>query len=74
MKKLFAMLLALTMILSLTACGGSKKEEPAKEEITTESTSGEPAPLTINFPTASSTGSLYAVGAAITNLWDTEIS
>lgn len=74
MKKLLAMLLALTMILSLAACGGSKKEEPAKEETTTESTSGEPAPLTINFPTASSTGSLYAVGAAITNLWDTEIS
>ena len=78
MKKLLAMLLTLTMILSLAACGGSKKEEPAKEETTTEttteSTNAEPAPLTINFPTASSTGSLYAVGAAITNLWDTEIS
>ena len=36
MKKLFAMLLALTMILSLAACGGSKKEEPKKEETKTE--------------------------------------
>ena len=74
MKKLLAILLALTMILSLAACGGSEKDEPAKEETPTESTSGEPAPVTINFPTASSTGSLYAVGAAIANLWDTEIS
>ena len=40
MKKFFAMLLALTMILSLAACGGSKKEEPKKEETKTE----EPAP------------------------------
>lgn len=30
MKKLFALLLALAMMLSLTACGGSKDEEPAK--------------------------------------------
>ena len=54
MKKLFAMLLALTMILSLAACGGSKKEEPKKEETATTESAGEPAPLTINFPTASS--------------------
>ena len=31
MKKIWAMLLALTMILSLAACG-SKKETPAAEE------------------------------------------
>ena len=40
MKKFFAALLALTMILSLAACGGSKKEEPKQEETKTE----EPAP------------------------------
>lgn len=34
----------------------------------------EPDPLVINFPTAGSGGALYAVGAAITNLWDTKIS
>ena len=32
MKKLFAMLLALAMVLSLAACGGSKTEEPAPEK------------------------------------------
>ena len=37
MKKFFAALLALTMILSLAACGGSKKEE-TKEETTEETT------------------------------------
>ena len=37
MKKIFAMLLALTMILSLAACGGSKKEE-VKEETKEETT------------------------------------
>ena len=31
MKKLFALLLTMTMVLSLAACGG-KKEEPAKTE------------------------------------------
>ncbi|MBR1672002.1 MAG: TAXI family TRAP transporter solute-binding subunit [Fretibacterium sp.] len=31
------------------------------------------APVVINFPTASASGALYAVGAAITNLWDTKI-
>ncbi len=30
-------------------------------------------PVVINFPTASASGALYAVGAAITNLWDTKI-
>ena len=38
MKKFFATLLALTMILSLAACGGSKKEEPKQEETKTEET------------------------------------
>jgi len=31
-KKLLALMLALAMVLSLAACGGSKKEEPAKTE------------------------------------------
>ena len=31
MKKLFALILALCMVLSLCACGGAK-EEPAKDE------------------------------------------
>ena len=37
MKKLFALLLTLAMVLSLAACGGSKEEAPAaKEETKTE--------------------------------------
>ena len=45
MKKIWAMLLALTMILSLAACGGSKEEAPAAEEpaATEEPAAEEPA-------------------------------
>ena len=46
MKKFWAMLLALTMILSLAACGGSKEEAPAKTEepaATEEPSAEEPA-------------------------------
>jgi len=38
MKKFFALMLSLVMILSLAACGGSKKEEPKQEEAATEAT------------------------------------
>lgn len=31
-------------------------------------------PVTIKFPTAGASGALYAVGAAITNMWDSKIS
>ena len=31
MKKFFALLLTLTMVLSLAACGGKKEEAPAEE-------------------------------------------
>ena len=46
MKKLWALLLALTMVLSLAACGGSK-EETAKEEAPAE-TQEEQAPVEEN--------------------------
>ena len=36
MKKILALLLAVVMVLGLTACGGSKTEAPAKEETKTE--------------------------------------
>ena len=87
MKKVLSMLLALSLMAGLLAgcgdnadggndatatpdgavntdAGGASTPEPA----------GEPDPVIINFPTASASGALYAVGAAITNLWDTEIS
>ena len=38
MKKFLTLFLAMTMILSLVACGGSKKEEPKQEETKTEET------------------------------------
>lgn len=38
MKKLFAMLLSLAMVLSLAACGGSTTEETTTDDSTTEET------------------------------------
>ena len=68
MKKKLALLLSSVMIVaSLTACGSSKAEPSQPSE------DGTHAKVVINFPTASASGALYAVGAAITNLWDTEI-
>ena len=73
MKKALSLTLALVLTLgALSACGEKKADttpapsaaEPAKEH----------DPVVINFPTAGESGALYAVGAAITNLWDTEIS
>ena len=86
MKKVLSMLLALSLLAGLlTGCGGSADggsdatSTPDGAVNTAAGTStpepaGEPDPVVINFPTASASGALYAVGAAITNLWDTEIS
>ena len=89
MKKVFSMLLALSLMMGLlVGCGGNADggsdasnapdSNPSEavntdDASTPEPPSTEPDPVTINFPTASSGGALYAVGAAITNLWDTEI-
>ena len=45
----------------LTGCSGKKTAPGGHEKVT------------IKFPTASASGALYAVGAAITNVWDTKI-
>lgn len=76
MKKILSIALAAAMLAGLLSGCGSKPAGSASAGNTSGSVS-EPAaahdPVTINFPTASASGALYAVGAAITNLWDTEI-
>lgn len=86
MKKTLSLALAAALMLAMLAgCGdagsGSSAAPGASAQASTEVSAapsaepeGEPDPVTINFPTATSGGALYAVGAAITNLWDTEIS
>lgn len=58
-----------------TAAAETTAEATEAESTTAAETEAAAAhdPVTINFPTASASGALYAVGAAITNLWDTEI-
>lgn len=81
MKKTLSMLLAASMLVgALTACGGKKTAEDPAVSAAPSAAPAESAaanqphdPVTINFPTATATGALYAVGAAITNLWDTKI-
>ena len=53
--------------------GEEKKEENSQETASEVAGSVEHEPVIINFPTASASGALYAVGAAITNLWSAEI-
>ena len=60
-RKWLAFTVATAMTLSLTGCGGAASKPEKGEKVI------------INFPTAGASGALYAVGAAITNLWDTEI-
>ena len=60
-RALCALMMASLAVGALTCCGGGDKKAAA------------PAPgqkVKINFPTASASGALYAVGAAITNNWN----
>jgi TRAP transporter TAXI family solute receptor len=59
--KVFAALAGTILALSLASCNGKKTAAGSHEKVT------------IKFPTAGASGALYAVGAAITNLWDTQI-
>ncbi|MCR5723986.1 MAG: TAXI family TRAP transporter solute-binding subunit [Treponema sp.] len=54
---------AAAVALAVTAAGCTKKAGDAAGH----------KQVTIKFPTATASGALYAVGAAITNLWDTQI-
>lgn len=82
MKKNLALVLCVCMlVVAFSGCSKSianSKETPVSSEVPagSEAVSESAAPhesVTINFPTASASGALYAVGAAITDLWDTKI-
>lgn len=79
MKKILSLALAAAMTVGVLAgCGsnGSSNSGSASNGSASASSAqaeGPHDPVTINFPTASASGALYAVGAAITNLWDTQI-
>ncbi|MDY6398149.1 MAG: TAXI family TRAP transporter solute-binding subunit [Treponema sp.] len=60
--KVFAALAGTILALSLASCNEKKTAATGSHE-----------KVTIKFPTAGASGALYAVGAAITNLWDTQI-
>lgn len=60
--KVFAALAGTILALSLASCNEKKTAANGSHE-----------KVTIKFPTAGASGALYAVGAAITNLWDTQI-
>ena len=54
------------MVGALTGCGGGDKKAEAPKKAPSATTDK----IKINFPTASASGALYAVGAAITNNWN----
>lgn len=60
--KVFAAIAGTILALSLASCNEKKTAANGSHE-----------KVTIKFPTAGASGALYAVGAAITNLWDTQI-
>ena len=89
MKKILSLALVSAMLVGVLSGCGAKADstetaapaateaaapaEEAKEAAEPAETTAAHDEVTINFPTASASGALYAVGAAITNLWDTEI-
>lgn len=61
-KKAVAVTMAVAMAATvLTGCGGADNDADAEKAVV------------INFPTAATTGALYPLGAAITNLWTEEL-
>ena len=85
MKRLVTMLAILTMGVSLLSGCASTTQEGASEgatestESTETATEGEETAsasgdvVTINFPTAATTGAVYPLGSAIANLWNTQL-
>lgn len=75
MKKILSLALAAAMTVGVLAgCGSNGSSgSGAVSNGSAAQNEGPHEPVTINFPTASASGALYSVGAAITNLWDTQI-
>ena len=65
-RVLSASLAAMFMVGALAGCGGGEKKAEAPKKAPAAATEK----VKINFPTASASGALYAVGAAITNNWN----
>lgn len=70
MKKTLSLVLAAALAALLTGCGGN---DGGWVSASGSAPAAQHEPVIINFPTAGSGGALYAVGAAVSNLWDTEI-
>lgn len=69
-KALAVSMAAMMMAGAFAGCGGGEKKAAAS------SAAAKPAAgqtLKINFPTAGASGALYAVGAAITNMWSNNV-
>lgn len=78
LKKIVSLLAVATIAVGMTT--GCASDKPAEANNTGESKqeSGETTPekketVNINFPTAATTGSVYPMGSAVANLWNTEI-
>ena len=69
MKKFIAMLLALVMVLSLCACGGSSKEEPKTGESQTGESQIELEPAQSNVAELPSGTTLYVMGPTPDHGW-----
>ena len=71
MKKFLAICL---IMISVTACiMASGSSEAGKADRSKDAQDGIHPTVIIRFPTAGASGALYSVGAAITNMWNTQI-
>ncbi|MFV0497948.1 MAG: TAXI family TRAP transporter solute-binding subunit [Candidatus Fimivivens sp.] len=71
-KTLAIILCACMLVVALGGCGNAATS--AGDQPVDSARDSGPDTVMINFPTASASGALYAVGAAITDLWSTELS
>lgn len=73
MKKIWKSLLLIGALIVLAALVGACGNDA--EETGSESNGGSSSkkPVILNFPTASTTGTIYPLGAAMANLWDQKV-